>query len=287
MSAAGWIGVALAGLAAAGPAGGHAFFAGQSCPVETIAHRGGAALAPENTLVAFERAAALGAQVLEMDLRVSADGAIVVIHDATVDRTTDGAGPVAALGLAELRALDAGYRFTPDGGQSFPYRGRGVRVPTLEEVAARLPRARLNLEMKQFTVDQAEALCALVLRAGLLERVLVASAVETPLGAFRRACPRAATSMSAGEAYVFIQVTSAFPPPAAALQIPERIGERVLATPQLVAAARARGLRVHVWTVNDEARMRALIALGVDGIITDRPDRLLALTACRNSGSGS
>jgi len=150
--------VAYGVLAAlAEPAPRHPFFDAARTP-EVIAHRGGAALRPENTLAAFLHAVEVGADILEMDLRVTADREIVVMHDATVERTTDGRGAVAALTLAELRKLDAGYRWTPDGGASFPYRGRGIRAPALEEVFRRLPNARMNLEMKQFDAAQARAL---------------------------------------------------------------------------------------------------------------------------------
>jgi glycerophosphoryl diester phosphodiesterase len=265
----------------AGQAPSHRYFDAQKCPVEVIAHRGGAALRPENTLAAFEHAAALGADVLEMDLRVTADGEIVVLHDATLDRTTDGSGRVDSMTLEAVRRLDAGYRFAGEGG--FPFRGQGIRVPTLEEVLERLPGMRMVLEMKQFTAPQAEKLCALVRRTGMAEKVLVASMPEAPLAAFRAACPEVATSMNASEARYFLVVTSAYTPAAPALQIPDRLGQTVLATPELAATARRRNLKLHVWTVNDERRMRELIEIGVDGIITDRPDRLLPLAsvACR------
>jgi glycerophosphoryl diester phosphodiesterase len=104
-----------------------------------IAHRGGGRLRPEATLPAFENALSVGADVLEFDLHASSDGVVVVIHDETVDRTTDGTGAVQAMTFAELRMLDAGYEFTPDGGQTFPYRGMGIQIPTLVEVLAGFP----------------------------------------------------------------------------------------------------------------------------------------------------
>jgi glycerophosphoryl diester phosphodiesterase len=245
---------------------------------QVIAHRGGAGLRPENTLAAFQHAAELGAEIVEMDARVAADGAIVVIHDATVDRTTDGIGPVAALTLAELRRLDAGYRWSPDGGRSFPYRGRGLRVPALEEVLERVPSVRMVVEMKQFEPPSAAALCALVRRSGMQRKVLVASFAAGALRAFRGACPEVATSMSAFEARLFVTLRGLYTPAAAALQLPDRMGDTVLVTPEMIALARGHNVKVHAWTVNDEARLRELVHLGIDGIMTDRPDRLLALT---------
>lgn len=245
---------------------------------QVIAHRGGAGLRPENTLAAFLHAAELGADVIEMDVRVTADGAIVVIHDATVDRTTDGSGAVAGLTLERLQALDAGYRWSPDGGKTFPYRGRGLRVPALEEVLARLPTMRMVVEMKQFEPPSAAALCALVRRSGMPRKVLVASFADSALRAFRGACPEVATSMSAFEARLFVTLRGLYTPAAAALQLPDRMGETVLVTPELIALARGRNVKLHAWTVNEEARQRELVRLGVDGIMTDWPDRLLALT---------
>lgn len=228
------------------PAPRHAFFRDS---FDVVAHRGGAALRPENTLAAFEHAASLGADVIEMDLRVTRDGAIVLMHDATVERTTGGKGRVDALTLAQLREL---------------------RVPALAEVFERLPAMRMNLEMKQFDAAQAEGLCALVRQHGMSPRVLVASAGDEPMQAFRRACPEVATALTASEARWFAALRDVYPLPAAALEIPDAVS-------YLVPAALARGLKVYVWTVNDPARMRELMQAGVSGIITDRPDLLLRL----------
>ncbi len=266
------------GLGCSGPEPGHPFLRDEKPGVQVIAHRGGAGLRPENTHAAFLHAAELGADILEMDLRLTADGAIVVIHDATVDRTTDGSGAVAALTFERLRALDAGYRWSPDGGKTFPYRGRGLRVPALEEVLERLPAARMVVEMKQFAPPSAAALCALIRRAGMQRKVLVASFADDALRAFRDACPEVATSMSAYEARLFVTLRGFYAPAAVALQVPDRMRETVLVTPELLAMARGRNLKLHAWTVNDEARMRELVRLGVDGIMTDRPDLLLRLT---------
>ena len=268
-------------LALARPAPQRAFFAGTQGTL-VIAHRGGAALRPENTLEAFAHAAALGADVLEMDVRATADGAIVVIHDATLERTTDGRGPVSSLTLAELRKLDAGYRWTVDAGRTYPFRGRGVRVPALTEVFERFPEARVNIEIKPAEPAFAGSLCASIRRSRRAHYVLVASMSEQALEAFRDACPEVATSMGPREARTFFlahlaRLTAATSPRAAALQIPYRLGDTVLPGAGLVAAARGRNLRLHAWTVNDEERLRQLIAMGVDGIITDRPDLLLRM----------
>ncbi len=278
-------------IAFARPAATHTFFAAERGGVQVIAHRGGAQLRPENTLLAFEHALALGADMLEMDARVTADGVLVALHDATVDRTTDGQGPVDALTLAALQKLDAAYRWSPDGGRSTPFRGQGVRVPALADVFARFPRTRMVVEIKPAESALAAKMCQLIRGAGMTARVLVASMHEAVLDAFRASCPEVSTSMGPGEARLFylaslVYLSDAISPAAQALQIPYGFGERVLATPAVAAAARGRNLALHVWTVNDEARMRRLLAIGVDGIMTDRPDLLLRLLGRPGRGRG-
>jgi glycerophosphoryl diester phosphodiesterase len=267
-----------------GPQPGHPFFGGEKPGVQVVAHRGGAGLRPENTLAAFRHAAELGADILEMDLRVAADGVIVVIHDATVERTTDGAGAVATMTLADLKRLDAGYRWSADGGQSYPYRGLGLRVPTLAEVFEQLPAARLVLEMKQqFPQASIAELCGFIRRSGRQNKVLVASFAGEALREFRRDCPEVATSMSSFEARIFVTLFGIYTPPVPALLLPDRLRDVVLVTPELVERAHGHKVKLQVWTVNDEARLRDLVKMGVDGIMTDRPDLLLAIRSNRPS----
>lgn len=278
-------------IAFARPAATHTFFAAEREGVQVIAHRGGAQLRPENTLLAFEHALALGTDMLEMDARATADGVLVALHDAGVDRTTDGQGPVDALTLAALQKLDAAYHWSPDGGRSTPLRGRGVRVPTLAEVFERFPRTRMVVEIKPPDPALAAKMCQLIRRHAMTQRVLIASFHSAVLDAFRQRCPEVGTSMGPGEARLFyvaslVYLSDAISPAAQALQIPYGFGERVLATPQIAAAARGRNLALHVWTVNDEARMRRLLAIGVDGIMTDRPDLLLRLLGRPGRGRG-
>ncbi len=258
----------------------HAFFADGKKGVQVLAHRGGAGLRPENTLAAFTNAATLGADILEMDVQLTADGAIVVMHDVTVDRTTNGTGRVDSMTLAALRELDAAYRWSRDGGKTFPYRASRVRIPALDEIFARFPLMRMNIEMKNASPALAQALCALTRQRGMSKKILAASMNSEAIATFRRECPEAATSMTASEAkwfYAlhFVGLTKTYKPNGLALQMPYRLGERVVATADLIQAARGRGLKTHVWTINDEACMRELIAAGIDGIITDRPDVLL------------
>ena len=269
-------------LSASEPTPKHEFFArGPRGPL-VIAHRGGAGLWPENTLYAFGRARDLGADVIETDVRATADGALVVMHDATVERTTDGAGAVAALTLARLKRLDAGHRFTPDGGRTFPFRGRGITVPTLEEVFDALPEMRFNIEPKEGGPGLIKGLCRLVRGRGMAQKVLVGSFRAEVLEEFRRECPEVATSAGPAEASRFLAMQRAglarsYAPAMQALQVPEYAGGVRVLTKEFIEAAHERNLEVHAWTINDVEDMRRLLEAGVDGVMTDYPDRLLAL----------
>ncbi|RMH00691.1 MAG: glycerophosphodiester phosphodiesterase [Chloroflexi bacterium] len=262
------------------------FFADEGFMV--IAHQGGDGLRPGDTMAAFDHAVALGVDVLEMDIHATADGAIVLMHDATVDRTTNGSGAIKEMTLAELKALDAGYNWSPDGGQTFPYRGQGITVPTLEEVFTAYPFMRMNIEIKQKEPSIVQPFCQLIHQYGMEERVLVASFHPETMTEFREVCSDVATSMVEPEirwlyGLHLVFLGQLFAPPAEAIQIPEYSGGLHVATGRFVRAAHAKNVRVHVWTVNETADMQRLIGIGVDGIITDRPDRLLALLG-RQSG---
>jgi glycerophosphoryl diester phosphodiesterase len=262
------------------PVAEHRYFQNDAGRLLVIAHRGGAGLWPENTLYAFEHAAAMGTDVIETDVHATADGELVVLHDENVERTTDGSGPVGSMTLTELKRLDAAYRFSPDGGRTFPLRGLGVTVPTLREVFAALPHMRFNIEPKQGAPSLAAPLCRLIREHGMAERVLVASFSGATLGEFRRECPEVATSASTGEVASFLarheaSLAASYSPVMQALQVPERAGTVRVLTRDFVEAAHGRNLRVHAWTINDEGEMRRLIEMGVDGIMTDYPDKLL------------
>jgi glycerophosphoryl diester phosphodiesterase len=251
---------------------GHPFFAG--APL-LIAHRGGRALAPENTLRAFTEAVERwGADMLEIDVHATADGEVAVIHDETVDRTTDGTGRVDALTLASLQELDAGHRFTPDGGRTHPFRGRGVRIPSLREVLRALPSTRLIIELKSEAVQ--EPLATLIQEEGAAHRVQVASGDR-----FRRRLRDTALLQSACSAELWrfflaqlVGMAGRVRCEVDALQMPDRHRFLRPVSRRLVRAAHARNLPVHVWTVNDPREMRRFLDLGVDGLITDRPDLL-------------
>jgi glycerophosphoryl diester phosphodiesterase len=245
-----------------------------------IAHRGGSALAPENTLAAFDRAARLGVAALEIDVRRTRDGAVVVFHDEDTARLTGRAGTIEARTLEEVGALDAGYAFSPDGGASFPFRGAGLAVPTLAELLARHPGLRLNIDAKTDDAPLAEALAGVLTAAGALHRACIGSFHDVQaerLGALLPACARYLPERAA-TCHVMAAKGGGSgqgcPQGYQLASLPHRVGQLTVVDGPLVAWLHARGLRVHVWTVDDPAQMRKLLDLGVDGIVTDRPDLL-------------
>jgi glycerophosphoryl diester phosphodiesterase len=246
-----------------------------AAPPLAIAHRGGAEEAPENTLEAFAAAVALGYRYLETDAHVTRDGVVVAFHDARLDRVTDRTGAIADLTIAEVEAADAGFVFTRDGGRTHPFRGRGVRVPRLEDLLTRWPDARVNLDPKSDAC--VEPVAALLHRMDAWDRVGIGSFLDARLRRVRALSGgRACTSMGprAVACARVASLTGRMPRQGAdCIQIPPRHGVP-LVTEGFVRAAHRAGLPVHVWTINDEPTMRALLALGVDGIMTDRP-RLL------------
>lgn len=270
------------------PAPDYAYFAGVERPL-VMAHQGGERLYPSNTLLAMQESAALGVDVLEMDIRASSDGVLVVIHDDTVDRTTDGAGAVKEMTFAELSQLDAGYYWTDDEGATYPYRGQGITIPAFAEVLTTFPDMRLNVEIKPPDPAVAQAACDLLRQHGASERALVGTVHDEVIAAFRAACPESPTSMVESEIRPFWILSTLFlgqlyqtPAGAAALQVPERaslpvIGEVQVITPRFVRIIHKHNLEVHAWTINETADMERLLATGIDGIITDRPDLMLEL----------
>jgi len=245
-----------------------------------IAHRGGAKIAPENTLEGFRECLRVGAGVLELDVHTTADGHVVVIHDATVDRTTDGTGALREMMLVEVKRLDAGYRFTPDGGATFPFRRAGIRIPTLEEIYGEFADVPINVEIKGERPGIEQALWRTIEAAGAEDRTLVVSESTATIRRFREASGgRVGTASSSGELISFwllshLGLSRAFSPPFQALQGPETYHGLRIVTPGFVRAAHERGLRVDVWTIDSEPDMRRLLGYGVDGIMTDRPDVL-------------
>lgn len=262
----------------------HPFFApraGDHKPL-VLAHQGGEGEWPSNTRLGFEESVRRGADILDTDVHLTRDGVLVMIHDTTVDRTTDGTGAVASLSLAELEKLDAGYRFTKDGGATFPFRGRGLAIPTLEWLLESYPEKRLIVEIKETPVAAVAELARLLDKHGARERVIVGSFEPELTYEVRRRCPGVATCATPSEARVFwvlsrLRLESFYSPAFDSLQVPPEHDGLQVVTRRFVDAAHRRGVHVLPWTLDTEEEMRSTIGLGVDGINTNYPTRMLEL----------
>jgi glycerophosphoryl diester phosphodiesterase len=238
-----------------------------------IAHRGASAYAPGNTLAAFRLALEMGADGFELDVMLSADGHLVVIHDDTVDRTTDGSGPVRQKTLAELKALDAGARFD--------LRFAGERIPTLQEVFDLVAgnRAFVNVELKADSLrgnGLEEKLVALIRCYDLGERLLISSFNPFALWRMRRLAPDMSLALLYAENMPVHLRNRWF----AFLSRPDALSPSFrMATQEHLRWVKSKGYRLYVWTVDEEPEMRRLTALGVDGMITNKPDLLRQVLA--------
>lgn len=248
-----------------------------------IAHQGGDGVWPGDTLFAFEKAAEAGSDVLEMDAHISRDGRIVLMHDETVDDTTDGTGLIEELTLKELKKLDAAHDWSIDGGQTFPYRGQGIQAPTLDEVFQAFPQMRYVIEIKLTEQPIDKPLCDLIRQYNMQEKVLIGSFHDEAMKNFRLTCPEVATSASRTEVRNYVLLGKAFlwgfiVPDYQTVQPPwdpdESLGITIM-TERFIRESHAKNIRVEPWTVNDPALMKQYIEWGVDGIITDRPDLML------------
>ena len=248
-----------------------------------LGHRGAAGTAPENTLASFERALEVGAHILESDVHLTRDGVPVLLHDPEVDRTTEGSGRVGDLTWAEVSALDAAHGFAPE-------RGRGHRIPSVEQAFERFPDARFNLELKAPGMALPEAVLDLVERFDRSATTLLTAGEDADMACLREAlaASKAEPAVGASLADILDVVQAALegrPPKtdSMAIQIPDTFAGQPLVTAELVAHAHAHGVAVHVWTINDPAQMQALLDLGVDGLVTDHPERMVEVLATRAS----
>jgi len=268
--------------------------------VIAYAHQGGAWESPSSTLHAIAHAIEAGATGIELDVHATADGELVVCHDATVDRTTAGTGTIASFTLEDLRQMDFSYWWIPGADVTpgrppadYPFRGRapGDRsfgIATLREVLERFPGVVLNLDIKQtapVVAPYEEALARLLAEYGRSDDVIVASFLDPATDAFSKYAPSVPTSagtIATAEAWRAVQAGEAMPDSAAvAYQVPERQGDLVVVDERFVAAAHESGKAVHVWTVNDTESMERLLDLGVDGIISDLPTTLCGVLSSR------
>ena len=235
-------------------------------------------------MTAFQEAVNLGYRYLETDIRASSDGELMVFHDATLDRTTDGSGKVILRTREELQTLDAGYRFQR--GEGHAYRGKGVQIPTLDELVLSYPEAIFSIDMKEPGLEA--PLAATIKRLDLWDRVVIGSFNGGRLRRFRNLVEQP-VAMAAGpsEMVRFLANTRAGRPTrlvSDSMQVPVRYGRITVVDRKTVAAAHAASKQVIVWTINEESEMRTLLEMGVDGIITDRPDILRKVMEDRQSG---
>ena len=239
-----------------------------------FAHRGGCAIGPENTLVAFDLGMQAGADGLELDVHLSSDGVPIVHHDATLDRTTSASGPLASRTAADLARIDAGWRFVGRG--DFPFRHQGIGIPSLGDVLRRYPDVPVIIEMKVDSREMGEAVAQDVRTAGAADRVCVASFGARSAAAARAALPEMACSASRPEARLAVYRSLArWPvrrPRYGGYLVPERASLLRIVSQRFIQHAHDTEVKVQVWTVDEEADMRRLLAWGVDGLISNRPD---------------
>jgi glycerophosphoryl diester phosphodiesterase len=248
-----------------------------------IAHQGGDGIRPGDTMVAFEHAVQIGADVLEMDAHITKDGQIILMHDEKVDRTTEGIGLIEDKTVEELMQLDAAYKWSNDNGKTFPYRGQGIQVPTLEGLFQKFPDMRYVIEIKLTQNPIDKPLCDLIRKYNMQDQAVIASFHDEAMRRFRETCPEVATSASRAEVTKFVllgkillsglimpQYESIQPPydPQESMNIP-------IMTKLFLREAHAKNIAVEPWTVDDPELMKQYIKWGVDGIMTDRPDLMI------------
>jgi glycerophosphoryl diester phosphodiesterase len=250
-----------------------------------MAHRGASGDYPENTMPAFQAAAEVGAPYFELDVHMTRDGEIVVMHDPELRRTTGRDGTIREMSFAELIEADAGYNFSLGKDGRFPFRGAGIKVPALAEFFAAFANHRFVVEIKQTTPSLVPALIETIDRAAMRRRVLIASEHQAPMDEVRALAPGLPTNFSSLEVGGLMMSlapgAAAYTSRGDAIQVPPEYHSWKLITAESVAAAHRCGVEMHVWTINDPAEMRALLELGVDGIISDYPARLIEVVRSR------
>ena len=268
----------------------HPYFAqhprwGESIP-QIIAHRGGWGLWPQHTLYGYRHAVDMGVDALELDIQRSSDGVMVVFHDHRVGRVTEAGGRIDSYTFEELQSLDAGYNWSADEGATHPFRGQGLRIPSLDEVLSTFPDQHMIIELKTNDAQSAEQLCGLLRAHRHQHRAIVASFDTESLDIFRQVCPGVATSASFAEAWSYtilhlLRLDVLANPEFEALQVTEFKGPLTVVNERFVDKSQGRGIAVQVWTIDKEQDMERLTDLGVQGLITRRPDRLKRVLEAR------
>ena len=251
-----------------------------------IPHGGGDGLFPEDTLLAFERTIAMGADVVDVDLRLSKDDVVVAFHDATVDRMTGTSGSIRAMTFEQISGLDAGWSFTTTGVDStapdaHPYRGKGVTIPTFQSILDQFPTTLVSVDLKDESLDMVQPVCELLRDHRRFNNVFVGSNSDEQILEFRRECPDVRTSAIMGDVYAARDARASndpnFVPAVTVDQPPFRSDGRQLVDASSLTWAHQHGIAILTWVVNDVDDMKLLVALGVDGIYTSYPDRLLKI----------
>jgi glycerophosphoryl diester phosphodiesterase len=249
-----------------------------------MAHRGDSAAVPENTLLSFRRAVEIGIDFLESDVRLSKDDEPILFHDDNLRRVTGEAGAIRDMTLEELREIDLGYAFSPDGGKSFPYRDMNLRVVTLREAFQSFPDVRFNLDIKDDDIEAPSILAEAIKENDRQDSVVVGSFHNAQARRFRNLMPDVKTAASPSEVTRFVfslkmRALGLFSKKRAyeAFQVPIKYGWITVVSKRFVRAAHERDVAVHVWTVNERDVMAYLYDLGVDGIFTDKPAILKSL----------
>lgn len=252
-----------------------------------LAHRGSRELWPENTWYAFDRAVEdLGYRYIETDIRVTSDGVVVVFHDEDLQRCTNGVGKVADWRWEDLRHLDAAYRFTTDD-VDFPLRGSGVGISRLDETFDRYPDVRFNIDLKAHRSEWPVA--EVIRKMGKEDSVLIGAFSDRRVAKFRRITKgRVATSAGPRDAiamYAASRVGRPAPSRVDAYQLPHKT-KAVSVDQRLIDTVHGAGKQIHLWTVNEKSEMEKFLDMGVDGIVTDRPDLLNDVMAEGSYGQG-
>jgi len=246
-----------------------------------MAHRGDSAAVPENSMLSMRGAIEIGVDVLETDLQLTKDKEFVLFHDDDLIRATGQKGRICDYTLEELLDIDVGHTFTHDGGNTFPFRGKGLTLLTLRDAFAEFPDMRFNLDIKDEDLEAPSLLAKEIRSHGREDSVIVASFHDSQLERFRKALPTVATSAHPGEVKRFVTGLKLHvlrllvrAPIYRAFQVPIKYGKTTVINSRFVQAAHDRDIAVHVWTINDAPTMKWLVNLGVDGIFTDEPNLL-------------
>ncbi len=244
-----------------------------------IPHGGGDGLYPEDTMLAYEKTMAMGADVIDVDVQKTKDSVLIAFHDPTTTRITGQARTVKASTFAELTKLDAGWSFTK--GSANPFRNKGIAIPSLESILKRFPKALLSLDLKDESTEMNAPLCSLLTRFGRTNDVFVGSNSDEQILQFRKQCPGVRTSATMVDVYASQNARAGndanFVPAVSVDQPPYRMGGRTLVDRASLDWAHAHGIAILTWVVNDPKSLQHLVDIGVDGIYTSYPDRLLEI----------